>query len=107
MNKLKAIEQVYRIGTLTEPSEATLRLLASVDFERVLELLLMMRMSERPVRNQEGYLKRAIEEGWTAVTLPQKIDRKLENTERRYYERRGYTTDEAQKKVVSGRGPLF
>lgn len=103
MNKSKAIDQAYRIATLTEPTEEVRGLLWPLEFERALELLLMLRMSTRPVRNPAGFLRWAIAEGWTPATLPQKIDRKTENAEVRYHTRRGMTDDQARQEVIENR----
>lgn len=103
MGKSEAIRQVYIIATLQEPSEAVMQLLCGLEFDRALELLLLMRQSSRTVKNPAGFLRRAIEEGWTPDTTPQKVDRKLENHEERYFIRRGYTPEQARELVRRGR----
>lgn len=103
MSKAEAIRQVYIIATLQEPSETVMQLLGGLEFDRVLELLLLMRQSSRTVKNPAGFLRRAIEEAWTPESTPQKIDRKLENHEERYYIRRGLTPEEARERVRHGR----
>lgn len=103
MNKSLAVDQVFRIATLTEPTEEIRLLLGALEFERVLELLLMMRLTTKPVRNPVGFLRRAIQEGWKADTLPEKVNRKLENVEEGIYIRRGYTPDQAHQAVLNGR----
>ncbi|MBY9088001.1 hypothetical protein KIH86_27810, partial [Paenibacillus sp. HN-1] len=90
MNKLAAIDQAYRIATLTEPTEEIQALLGDLDFGRVLELLLLMRQSPRPVRNPAGFLRRAIQEDWRPGQLPQQVDRHKENIEEQLYIRRGH-----------------
>lgn len=103
MKKSEAIDQAYRIGTLTEPTEEIQAILHAQDFERALELLLVLRLAGN-VRNVAGFLRRAVEEGWKPGTTPQKVNRKFENAERRIYERQGMTSEEAQARVVSHRG---
>jgi hypothetical protein len=102
MNKIEAIRQVYIITTLTEPSERIIAMLATQEFDRVLELLLILRLA-RNVRNPEGFLRRGIQEHWTADTQPQKVSRKQENIEERIYRSMGYTERQAHDKVVENR----
>lgn len=103
MNKGEAIDQAFRIATLTEPTDEIRSLLRPLEFERVLELLLMLRMSSKPVRNPAGFLRRAVQEGWVPGQLPEKVDRKLENAEERWYINRGYTPEQAREKVLADR----
>lgn len=103
MNKMAAVDQAFRIATLTEPTEEIRALLGALEFERVLELLLMLRQSPKKVQNPVGFLRRAIKEGWMPEQQPQKIDRKIENAEERYYLRRGYTPEQAYQAVLDGR----
>ncbi|WP_052410474.1 hypothetical protein [Paenibacillus durus] len=103
MNKHMAIDQVYRIATLTEPTEEIRSLLGDLAFDRVLELLLMLRQSPGKVRHPEGFLRRAILEDWQPGQIPQKLDRRTENAEERYYMRRGYSPEQARQAVQEGR----
>lgn len=103
MKKSEAIDQAYRIATLTQPTDEIRALLWPLELERVLELLLMLRMSTRPVRNPAGFLRWAIAEGWTPATLPEKIDRKTENAEVRYHTRRGMSDEQARQEVINNR----
>lgn len=103
MNKLVAIDQAFRIATLTEPTDEIRSLLRALEFERVLELLLMLRQSPKKVLNPAGFLRRAIQESWTPGQQPQKLDRRLENTEQRIYERKGYTPEQARQAVQDGK----
>lgn len=102
MEKVKIIEQAYRLTMMEEPKEDILRLLEGEELERVFEVLLILRGWPN-VRNPAGFLKRAIQEGWTPETKPQKVDRRLENYEERYYLRRGYTPEQAREMVIRGR----
>lgn len=103
MNKLLMIDQAYKLATLAEPTEEVRRLLEGQELERVFELLLILRGWPN-VRNPAGFLRRAIQEGWTPETRPQAVNRKLENYEERFYMRRGYSEAEAHEKVIQGRG---
>ncbi|WP_227877191.1 hypothetical protein, partial [Paenibacillus macerans] len=76
------IEQAYKLVTLAEPTEEVRQLLEGQELERVFELLLILRGWPN-VRNPAGFLRRAIQEGWTPETKPQKVDRRLENYEER------------------------
>lgn len=77
MNKYEAIDQAWRIATLTEPSGDVRELLYDLEFDRVLELLLILRQSPKPVQFPSGFVRRAIEESWTATTLPEKVERRV------------------------------
>lgn len=103
MNKMKAIEQAFRIATLMEPTDEIRAVLGGEEFERVLELLLMLRMSSSPVRHPAGFLRRAIQEGWAPGQIPEKVNRKVENIEERFYIGKGFTPDQAHAKVVADR----
>lgn len=102
ISKYDLINYSYRIATLQEPTEEICRLLEGQETERIVELLLILR-GWTNVRNPAGFLKRAIQEGWRNDTKPQKLNRKLENAEMRYFMRRGYSEGEAHKKVIEGR----
>lgn len=103
MNKAEAIDQAFRIATLTEPTEEIRSLLGALAFERVLELLLMLRQSPKKVQNPAGFLRRAIQEGWQPDQLPEKIDRKVENATERLYQRRGLTPEQARQATLDSR----
>ncbi|CAM4522664.1 hypothetical protein [Paenibacillus macerans] len=102
MENSQIIEQAYKLVTLAEPTEEVRQLLEGQELERVFELLLILRGWPN-VRNPAGFLRRAIQEGWTPETKPQKVDRRLENYEERYYTRRGYTQEQAREMVIRGR----
>jgi hypothetical protein len=103
MNKQDAIDQAFRIATLTEPTGEIRSLLGDLEFERVLELLLMMRQSPKKVQNPAGFLRRAISEGWQPDQLPEKIDRKIENATERLYQRQGLTPEQARQAARESR----
>jgi hypothetical protein len=103
MNKQAAIDQAYRIATLTEPTAEIRSLLGGLDFERVLDLLLMLRQSPKKVHNPAGFLRRAIREEWKPDQLPEKIDRRLENATERYYQRQGLTAEQAYQATLESR----
>lgn len=70
------INLAYQIATLTSPSQEILHVLKSTGIKRTLELLLIMKESPTPVKNPLGFIKRAIEQGWTPTTLPTKKEKK-------------------------------
>lgn len=100
---VKEIATAYQIATLTYPSFEVIELLKSITFERVLELLLIMRQSPRPVKSPLNFLKRAIQENWSPETMPEKVNRHIEYLEENIYVRRGYSIDEAREIVQQKR----
>ncbi len=100
---MKAIALAYQTATLTYPSFEIMELLKPLPFERVLELLLIMRQSPRPVKSPLNFLRRAIQEGWSPETMPEKVDRHMEYVEENHYVRQGYTIDQAREKVQKNR----
>ncbi|MEK4240365.1 hypothetical protein [Paenibacillus sp. FSL H7-0714] len=103
MNKMDAVDQAYRIATLTEPTGEIRQLLSGLSFERSLELLLMMRQSTKKVKNPAGFLRRAIQEDWQPGQIPEKIDRRIENATQRIYERNGLTPEQARQATIASR----
>lgn len=95
MTKTDALRTVYRIATLQEPSDETIDMLSAVPFERALEVLLVMRQYGKPIRTPGNFIRRALAEGWTPETAPRPANRRLENIEKDFYMRRGYTEAEA------------
>jgi hypothetical protein len=102
MKKWDSINLVYQIATLTYPSFEVLQLLEPLEYERTLELLLILRQQPKKVSSPLNFLRRAIEENWTAETTPQKVDRRLENMTANVYERQGYDPAAARKKAREG-----
>jgi hypothetical protein len=100
---VRAIALAYQTATLTYPSFEIMELLRPLPFERVLELLLIMRQSPRPVKSPLNFLRRAIQEGWSPETMPEKVDRHMECVEENHYIRQGYTIDQAREKVQRNR----
>jgi hypothetical protein len=100
---VRAIALAYQTATLTYPSFEIMELLRPLPFERVLELLLIMRQSPRPVKSPLNFLRRAIQEGWSPETMPEKVDRHMEYVEENHYILRGYTIDQAREKVQRNR----
>ena len=100
---IRAIATAYQIATLQYPSFEVIELLKPLPFERVLELLLIMRQSPRPVKSPLNFLRRAIQENWSAETMPQKVDRHIEYLEENFYLRRGHSIDEAREIVQKNR----
>lgn len=101
MEKEKAIVMAYQIATLSSPSEEVLSLLCPLSYERALELLLVLRQSPQQVKSPAGFLRRAISEGWTPETLPERINRKEQNIETRFYMRRGADRAEAEARALN------
>jgi hypothetical protein len=99
MGKRSSIELVYQIATLTFPSEEVTELLCTQEFERTLELLLIIRQT-RGIKSPLNLLRRAIKENWTAEKMPEKLDRRLQNTTERLYLRRGLDPEEAARKAM-------
>lgn len=98
-----AIAMAYQIATLTYPSFEVIELLRPLPFERVLELLLIMRQSPRSVKSPLNFLRRAIHENWSAETMPEKVNRHIKYVEENFYVRKGYSIDEAREIVQKKR----
>lgn len=75
------ISLAFQAVTLTSPSDDVLDILSSVGIRRTIEILLVMKQSPKKVKNPSGFVKRAIQEGWTPSSLPKKIDRRRQNLE--------------------------
>lgn len=99
MDRHKAIALAYQIATLTYPSFEVLELLLPLPYERTLELLLILRQSPKSVKSPLNFLRRALEENWTPETMPQKMNRHVQNYEEGFYMRRGYSSEEARAKA--------
>lgn len=107
MDKISAIIKTYQIATLTYPVFEVIEVLKPLPFERTLEILLIMRQSPRPVKSPLNFLRRAIEENWTAETMPEKTNRHTQYLEENFYVRRGYSIDQAREIVQKKRGNDF
>ncbi|BFH18368.1 hypothetical protein WJ0W_007182 [Paenibacillus melissococcoides] len=101
--KTDALRTVYRIATLQEPADEAIELLASVPFERALDVLLLVRQYGKPIRTPVNFIRRALDEGWTPETAPRPTNRRLENIEKNLYMRRGFTETEAVAQMKSDR----
>lgn len=97
MDKADFVSRVYEITTLTHVTDEILHLLTPLPMERTLELLLLIRQQQKPVKSPLNFLRRAVVENWTAETLPQKVNRHLQNMEENLYLRRGHSPEEAQR----------
>lgn len=75
------ISLAFQAVTLTSPSDDILDILSTVGIRRTLEILLVMQQSSTKVNNPGGFIKRAIQEGWTPSSLPKKVDRRRQNLE--------------------------
>ncbi|MBC2724125.1 MAG: helix-turn-helix domain-containing protein [Desulfosporosinus sp.] len=82
-DEMSLISLAFQAVTLTSPSNEILEVLSSVGIGRTLEILLVMQQSPTKVKNPLGFIKRAIQEGWSPLTLPKKIDRRWQNIEER------------------------
>ncbi|MCP1312102.1 hypothetical protein [Paenibacillus tyrfis] len=96
MDRYQAIAMAYQIATLTYPSQQVMELLLPLPYERTLDLMLILRQSPRPVNSPLNFLRRAIEENWTSETMPEKINRRVQNYEERFYAKQGYSPEEAR-----------
>jgi hypothetical protein len=99
MKKTDSIILVYQIATMTYPSNEVMALLVPLEYERTLELLLILRQQPKKVSSPLNFLRRAIQENWTAETMPQPIDRHFQNVTERLYVERGYSLEEAKKRA--------
>jgi hypothetical protein len=97
MKKRASIILVYQIATLTYPTEEILDLFEPVEYERTLEILLLFRQQFRQVKSPFNYLRRAIEENWNAQTIPQPINRRMQNDTEALLIARGMEPEEAKK----------
>jgi hypothetical protein len=98
MGKRSSIEKAYQIATLTFPSEEVTELLCTLEFERALDLLLILRQT-RGLKSPLNLLRRAIKENWIAEVMPEKVNRKLQDATERLYMRRGLEPEEAARKA--------
>jgi hypothetical protein len=98
MGKRSSIELVYQIATLTFPSEEVAELLCTQEFERALELLLILRQT-RGLKSPLNLLRRAIKEDWKAEIMPVKVNRRLQDQTERIYLRRGLDPVKAERKA--------
>jgi hypothetical protein len=105
MGKRSSIETAYQIATLTFPSEEVTELLCTLEFERALELLLIVRQT-RGLKSPLNLLRRAIQENWTAEVMPEKVDRRMQNATERNYIRQGLKPEEAAKKAREPLKPM-
>lgn len=106
MDRHTAVVLAYQVATLTYPSSEVLELLLPLPYERTLELLLVLRQSPSKVASPLNFLRRAIQEGWTPESLPEPINRKVQNIEQRFYERKGFSPAEAEAKALENRKSL-
>ncbi|MDQ0497252.1 hypothetical protein [Paenibacillus brasilensis] len=107
MQRQEAIDQIYRIATLTEPTAAVRELFAPVSFERALEVLLVLRLSSKKINNPVGFLRRALQEGWRPETTGEKVNRRIENDVEQHYIRQGVKQEAAHGQVVKNRTEYF
>lgn len=72
----KSVELAYQISTMMKIPDDLLRELLEVDFVRVLEVLLVLRQSENPVKSPANFIRSALRYDWKpggkAATRPQK-----------------------------------
>lgn len=77
MEKRTAVVMAYQIATLAYSSDEVFKLLMQLPFERILDLMLIMRQSpKQPIRSPLNFLRRALAENWSAETMPKKVCRK-------------------------------
>jgi hypothetical protein len=105
MGKRSSIEVAYQIATLTFPTEEVTELLCTQEFERALELLLIVRQT-RGLKSPLNLLRRAIKENWKAEVMPEKVDRRMQNATEQYYIRQGLDPEEAARKASEPQKPM-
>lgn len=99
--KYNLIATAYEIATLDHmPPDDVMELLMEQSMERALELLLLIRRNDRPVRSPANFIRRAIQEGWRTYTTAQTVDRRLQNREAAFYQARGYNGPQARQKAL-------
>lgn len=103
MSNHRDIALAYQIATLAYPSFEVMQLLEPFPLDRTLELLLILRQSPKPVKSPLNFLRRAIEENWTPETMPEKVNRHIQNHEERLYLQRGLTPEQAREKARNNR----
>ena len=103
MDHYRRVVLAYQIATLSYPSPEVLEVLLPLPFDRTLELLLILRQSPRPVKSPLNFLRRAVEEGWIPETMPEKVNRRIQNYEENFYIRRGFTPQEAVERARQNR----
>lgn len=74
----------FEAVTLTHPTQEITELLSNCGIKRTLEILLIMQQSPTKVKNPLGFIKRAIRENWTPFTLPQNVNRRIQNFNEKY-----------------------
>lgn len=72
------VSLAYQAVTMSNPSEYIIDILEQTGLKRTLEILLIMRQSPNKVKNPEGFIKKAIDKGWTPNTLPIKNNRLID-----------------------------
>jgi excisionase family DNA binding protein len=70
------VKLAYQAITLTSPPNKILFVLSVVGIKRTLEILLIMQQSTTKVKNPDGFIRKAIREGWTPTSTPIKLARR-------------------------------
>lgn len=89
------VKLAYQAVTLTSPPDEILSVLYVVGIKRTLEILLIMQQSTTKVKNPDGFIRKAIREGWTPTSTPIKLARRerrkgvYDLTQQEYEERFG------------------
>lgn len=76
-NIKELVSLAYQAVTLASPTESMLDILSHIGIKRTLEVLLIMQQSPNKVKNPDGFIKKAIGEGWTPTTLPIRKQRNI------------------------------
>ncbi|MEK3915323.1 hypothetical protein [Paenibacillus sp. FSL H7-0331] len=79
MDKRTAITMNYQIATLNYPTIESINLLLPLTYLRILELLLLLRQYNKPIKSPYNFLKIAVEENWTPESIPKPINQKVQN----------------------------
>ncbi|KZR59360.1 helix-turn-helix domain-containing protein [Pseudobacillus badius] len=75
-NEIELVRLAYEAVTLTSPTDEILSILSVVGIKRTLEILLIMQQSATRVKNPDGFIKKAIREGWSPSSVPVKLPKK-------------------------------
>lgn len=100
MRKEDVIKSVYQIAMLADPSDEVLEILLPLNYDRIFELMLIMRQAKN-IKTPRNFLLRAIQEHWTPETTPKAVNRKAQSKVHRiseiFYLQQGYSKEDAER----------
>lgn len=106
-DETELVKLAYQVVTLTSPTDEILSILSVVGIKRTLEILLIMQQSATKVKNSDGFIRKAIREGWSPTTIPIKLPKKQS---KRLYELTQQDYEQRVAKVEnssSGKPPFY